>query len=126
MTYESHSGQFSTADGLFGFDDVSLYFDIVEQSDRLQLVVNKEMPGGEFCIHAMNESHKNDLGELLNYDYFVDLPSSIEISGTIQHYDIVQLNGNFSFEIDPNRQMDIASGLSSNLYDLDESQAPSL
>jgi hypothetical protein len=81
MTYESHSGQFATADGLFGFDDGSLYFDIVEQSDRLQLVV-KEMPGGEFCIHAMNESHKNDLGELLNYDYFVDLPSSIEISGT--------------------------------------------
>jgi len=43
LTFGSVSGRFADGEGLYGFGDGSLYFEVVQQADRLQLVA-REVP----------------------------------------------------------------------------------
>ncbi|MCA9198702.1 MAG: hypothetical protein KDA87_14235, partial [Planctomycetales bacterium] len=56
LTFGSVTGKFSIGTGLYGFGDGSLYFDLVEQADRLQLVV-KQLPNGAHLLPSSSAAH---------------------------------------------------------------------
>jgi len=120
MNFDSVSGYFSTATGLLGFGDGSLYLEIVESSDKLQLVT-KEMPASHVAFNA-STSENDRLGVLLNKDYFHISNPAINIFGIININDYVYLKGNFSFEYDSDVTVNVNTGLPSDLDDLDETE----
>src|SRR5262249_1133888 len=85
----SLAGKFDGGQGLFGFGDGSLYFDVADTGSGLQLVV-KQVPGG---VHLTPPSATaNDaLGEVLG-DYFT-LSSATINGGSVSIPGFVDING---------------------------------
>ncbi|MFT5525177.1 MAG: hypothetical protein ACI9HK_003144, partial [Pirellulaceae bacterium] len=87
----SINGQFAHGTGLYGFGDGSLYFDVVEQVDRLQLEV-KQLPTAATLIPTTAEL-KNAFGEIYS-DYF---PSpAITTTGEFNVDGLASLSGTFT------------------------------
>ncbi|MEZ6119780.1 MAG: hypothetical protein R3C28_24875 [Pirellulaceae bacterium] len=91
LTFGSVTGKFSIGTGLYGFGDGSLYFDVVEQADRLQLVV-KQLPGGANLLPSSPAAH-DALGQFYS-DYF-DVTAATSIDADLQLSDNVHLRGQF-------------------------------
>ncbi len=68
LTSGSVSGQFSDAKGLFSFPGGDRYFRVVQESDRLKLVVTA-VPGLDIRFQPTTEQIRDGFGEFLN-DYF--------------------------------------------------------
>ena len=92
LTFGSLSGKFATGTGLFGFGDGSLYFDLIEKSDRIQLVA-KALPGGGLASFGMKfviDAHRDAAGRFLS-SYFTDGP--VTLDGTLDLKKKVELSG---------------------------------
>ncbi len=87
------SKKFDDATGLFGFGDGTLYFEIVQGTDKVQLEV-KQFGGGGLQLKAIG-AHAIGIGKVL-CDYFSDT----SYSGSLDNVDILGLiSGSVSFSI---------------------------
>ncbi|MEO1925432.1 MAG: LEPR-XLL domain-containing protein, partial [Gammaproteobacteria bacterium] len=93
LTFGSVSGKFSAANGLFGFGDGSLYFELVQQSDRLQLVV-RQLP---VQLTVADVAVQKSIGLLLNIGYFADtISASLSFDANFNLANMVYVNSSFS------------------------------
>lgn len=111
ITFGTTSGAFDSADGLFGFANGSLYFEIALKSDRLTLITH-ELTGGSFLVNS--DVAANGLGQLLNASYFPSLDPSLDatasISGTYRVGDFLEARGTFLFAADLDESVTLANG----------------
>ncbi|MBN2047523.1 MAG: DUF3737 family protein, partial [Anaerolineaceae bacterium] len=71
MTFGSVSGSFANATGLYGFGSSSnLYFELVQQADRLQLVTRSTVDLGDFGLSGSTVADNDKIGEYVNREYF--------------------------------------------------------
>ncbi|MCA9215248.1 MAG: hypothetical protein KDB27_19405, partial [Planctomycetales bacterium] len=86
------AGKFTSATGLYGFGDGSLYFDVVETATSLQLVV-KELPGA-----ADAKPTTTDLQDAFGtfYSSYFSLTTPQTISGDLLLNDYNYVRGNFT------------------------------
>ncbi|MDP1579136.1 MAG: hypothetical protein Q8M02_02585, partial [Candidatus Didemnitutus sp.] len=89
------SGQFANATGLFGFGDGTVYLEIVQKADRLQLVARSFAPvGSSFVMGLISDSHKQQLGQFLSFSYF-NL-TSVTVGGKLELGGNAYLAGSFT------------------------------
>ncbi|MFC1535318.1 LEPR-XLL domain-containing protein, partial [Thermodesulfobacteriota bacterium] len=77
LTFGSVSDAFADATGLFGFGDGSLYFEIVQLSDRLQLQV-RQSPGGNE-LQFKETSDDDALGKIFS-NHFPTYSADVSVS----------------------------------------------
>ena len=97
--------------GLYGFGDGSLFFEVVVQANKVQLVVTTA-PGGDSILSSTQAI--NDVLGLYYSDYFT-FNSSVVISGEIAISDFVTLAGSFEIGVNLLQEVTITTGLSSDL-----------
>ncbi|MCJ8346550.1 LEPR-XLL domain-containing protein, partial [bacterium] len=97
INYGDVSGKFSEIKGLFGFKD-DYYFEVVEKSDRIQLIVRELFDGSDISISIGDSNANNSLGTLINTTYFTGGTASVEIQADIKIDKFVSLSGTFIFE----------------------------
>ncbi|MDT8388669.1 MAG: matrixin family metalloprotease, partial [Thiogranum sp.] len=107
----SVSGAFEHATGLYGFGDGTLFFEVVVQTDRVQLVV-KAAPGGNYILSRTPII--NDVLGLYYSDYFT-FDASVTLGGELAISDYVSLAGTFEFGVNLLQDVTIGTGLSTNL-----------
>jgi len=110
----SLSGVFDSAVGLYGFGDGSLYFELLEGTDRIQLVTKKAPGFGAADLIPDAVAGEDTLGRFFNVDYFgygsYTLDASLEVD------DFFAVSGSFGLE---NRAVSlILSDASSVMADL--------
>ncbi|MCY2993617.1 MAG: LEPR-XLL domain-containing protein, partial [Planctomycetota bacterium] len=94
LTSGSVSGQFADAKGLFSFPDGDRYFRVVQESDRLKLVVTAA-PGMGIRFQPNTDLLRDGLGEFLN-DYF-DV-TTFGYTGELSVADFFHLQGQVAVE----------------------------
>ena len=117
ITFGGVQGAFDAISGSFGFGDGDLYFEVVQQSDRIQLVV-AEAPGGDVAYRFEDESVNNALGQIFNDVYLGGFPTQITGSGSLNLGEFVHISGSFTFSYDGLQFADIASGLPADITGL--------
>ncbi len=112
LTFDSVSGAFANATGLYGFEGGELLFEIREQSDRLQLVV-LDFPVRGFEFASDSQSELDDLGEFLNRDYLASASAdTASLTGTLTVGEVLDVDGAYSFS-------DTTDGFSVGVTDAD-------
>ncbi|MGE5309261.1 MAG: LEPR-XLL domain-containing protein, partial [Deltaproteobacteria bacterium] len=92
LTFGSISGAFASATGLAGWGDGTLYFDIVQSADRLQLVV-KQVPGGA----KITSPEVNAVAKVIS-TYFPD--TSKTFTGSVSFGGFVDISGSIGIAKD--------------------------
>ncbi|HEV8078569.1 MAG TPA: hypothetical protein VGP45_09295, partial [Marinobacter sp.] len=100
FTFDSASGQFDNATGLFGLAD-DLYFDLEQTDKELKLVAREFLPGISAGFSLLDDSLDlgtvtDDIGEFLNLDYFNPLgtPGDLSFAGSFDS-GLMALSGDF-------------------------------
>ncbi len=109
------TGEFGTVNGLYGFGDDSLYFDIEldDTGNGFDLVV-KEAPTAELL------SPTQEINDILGqyYSDYVDDISTGPITGDLQIDEFVTVRGTFSFGLEVVEDVTVATGLPGDALDL--------
>ncbi|MHB8092108.1 MAG: LEPR-XLL domain-containing protein, partial [Syntrophales bacterium] len=84
ITFGSVSGTFADATGLFGFGDNSLYFEIVNLTDRIQLQV-KQVSSGGVKIQDSTVEESNSLGKAFG-SYFAGFNANVSVKFDISGF----------------------------------------
>ncbi|HWQ25137.1 MAG TPA: LEPR-XLL domain-containing protein, partial [Chlorobaculum sp.] len=95
----SATGRFTNLTGLYGFDS-DYYFELVQTSDKIQLVTKEILSGNDFSFvtDTLGSAYNDNLGMLLNVGYLVgDAPTSVTLSGNVELGDSFKLGGSFTF-----------------------------
>ena len=108
------SGAFDNGVGLFGFGDSTLFFEVIELSNGLQLLV-KEAPAGSNITSKTQAI--NDVIHAHYSDYF-SIASSITVNGELSIDRFIHFRGSFDFDVDPSLTVDVATGLPDNAASL--------
>ncbi len=105
--------KFEVASGQFGFGDGSLFFEINQFSDKIQLEV-KEAPGAGNIL-STTPGINDVLGQYYS-DYFAFDPTadSVEVVGNLSINQFVNLQGTFSIGAELVEDATVATGLPSN------------
>jgi len=96
LKFGSVQGSFDSAQGLYGFNS-DYYFDLVQTPTSLQLVVKEFSVGNGFELLGYDISKNDQLGQLFNYDYFTKTPQTVELDGTLDLGESLNLSGRISF-----------------------------
>jgi len=102
LTFGSVSGAFADATGLFGFGDGSLYFDIVQLTNGIQLQV-KQVPGGsntKIDPATTDDTEDNALGKALGH-YFTGFSANVSVA--LDFAGFVSIAGQIGVERDSNQ-----------------------
>ncbi|MBM4048988.1 MAG: DUF4347 domain-containing protein, partial [Planctomycetes bacterium] len=99
LTFGSVSGTFDNALGLYGWGDGSLYFDVVQQGDRLQLVTRQVPGGGDLIPDLDTQQQDNSFGEFLSGYFNI---TSVEVTGDLNVAGMAAVSGSFVFGKDGN------------------------
>jgi hypothetical protein len=110
LTYGSSTGTFDSAEGLFGFGDGSLYFEIDSTSTGLSLVTRELLGGNGGSFLPESAVSSASLGTLLNADYFATPDPSLTISGTYSVGGFLEMRGTFHFAADVQETVTLANG----------------
>ncbi len=115
LTFGSVQGNFASADGLFGFDDGSGYFQLKKSTDSLELVYRKL--GNDLKIVFDNEGNSNDFGELLNSKYFSPTTDIKSVEGKVrlQYANFAQFEGTVKIDSIEAKDVVIATGLPNDI-----------
>jgi len=93
------SGIFTNLKGLYGFDS-DHYFEVVQSSNKIQLVTREIISGDDFSFvtDAPGSANNESLGMLLNTPYLISVPpTSVTLSGNIELGNAFKLGGTFTF-----------------------------
>ena len=97
LTFGSIDGDFAIGQGLYGFGDGSVYLDVVQQDDRLQLVA-REVPLVARVI-ATTQAANDVLGTFYG-DYFSS-GGPITVGGDLNIGGVVAVSGSITFDSVP-------------------------
>jgi hypothetical protein len=71
LTFGSVTGEFANGEGLIGFGDGSMYLEVVQLADRIQLVTRALSYGpNSFAIDQLDATDAQAVGEFLSAQYF--------------------------------------------------------
>ncbi|MAC84320.1 MAG: hypothetical protein CL624_09320, partial [Arcobacter sp.] len=121
-------GTFEDAEGLYGFYS-DYYFDIEQDGTKIELVVKELFEGDNFAFEgALAELENiNNLGMLLNADYFATVPDSVTLSGDLEVGESFYASGTFTIDYAQNKDivLDDTTTVTTNLitFGLDSATA---
>ncbi|WP_139117637.1 LEPR-XLL domain-containing protein [Endozoicomonas atrinae] len=107
MTFGSVEGQFESADGLFGLEGGSGYFQIVQSEKGLELVY-RELGNG-LAIDFSSQNDADAFGEKLNSHYFNNT-DPLEGQARIQFSEFIYFQGNLHVDYGVANDMTVATG----------------
>ena len=121
LTFDTISGKFDDATGLYGFGDGSLYFDITQLDEKITLTAREV---GDIVFDIDDIGVLKDLGLYYNQDYF-DLDSkTVNVTGGFSIADFVYIDGSLSLSFGGEADVDIVTGLPANVGDMFDNIAP--
>ncbi|WP_419535330.1 LEPR-XLL domain-containing protein [Endozoicomonas sp.] len=107
MSFGSVEGQFESADGLFGLEGGSGYFQIVQSENGLELVY-RELGNG-LAIDFASQNDADAFGEKLNSHYFNNT-DPLEGQARIQFSEFIYFQGNLHVDYGVANDMTVATG----------------
>jgi len=113
LTFDSVEGKFAEGEGLYGFGDGTLFFEVVQQTDRLQLVAKQIPWSGQLSPDLDNQAMNDALGQYYS-DYFVP-NSAATVSGNLNLAGGITISGTFSFDVAPTTTVTVGTGLPGNV-----------
>lgn len=101
LTFGNVSGNFTSATGLFASGDDNYFFEVVEQSDRLQLVTHDLLLLNQVDLIPELAEANDSVGQFFNYDYFGFSADQFEfgtltIDASLTVGDFFSVNGSLS------------------------------
>jgi hypothetical protein len=96
LTFGAVTGTFDIGTGLYGFSDSNLYFEVVQQSDRLQLVAHELTLLNDVGLQASSVMSADSFGQFFNTHYFGF--DTFTASGTLTVDDFFSVSGSFALQ----------------------------
>jgi len=110
MTWGAVNGKFDAGEGLFGFGDGGLYFDIKQTDSALILTVERAFDG-EYAIATDDTEAQASIGRYLNADYFVLPQEPVTVEGDLSIGEFIHVTGGLTFDFSDETGLTIDTGL---------------